>query len=256
MTPTSTRVARLKTALAEVLAKRQFFNDDSYNEIILALNDKIQALQTIVRDTQLQMTDSDEIRLVSVMFVDVENSTRLARNLDEQWKTMIGEVHTQLARVVDEWDGEVGQYLGDGVLCFFGAHRSRDDDAVRAVSCALAIQKMAADFAPQVRGRYGEDFALRVGISSGRVVVGVIGTGAKSEFVAMGPTTNLAARLQNLCPPGQVLIDATTFHRVRERFVSEPQAPKRLKGFDALVESFLVTGRRRQRSKLLTGDQI
>lgn len=255
MIATAARVARVKTALAEVLENRHLFSEEAYNEIILALNEKLHGLQSVVQ-AQPSVTDTDEIRLVTVMFVDVANSTHLARNLDVEWKAMIGEVHRQIANVVENWDGEVGQYLGDGVLCFFGAHRSRDDDAARAVSCALAIQKMADEFSPQVFARYGVEFSLRIGISSGRVVVGVIGTGTKSEFVAMGTTTNLAARLQHLCPPKQVLIDSHTYHRVRDRFIMQQQTPARLKGFDSLVDYYLVTARRRHRSELLTGEPI
>src|SRR5688500_999108 len=151
MTFINSRLTDVKKALDEVLSKRQLLSEDSFNEIILALNDKIHALQSIA--PQSIATDTDEISLVTVMFVDVENSTQIAEKLDEEWKTMIGEVHQQIASVVEDWDGEVGQYLGDGVLCFFGAHRSRDDDAVRAVSCALEIQKMATEYALVVHKR-------------------------------------------------------------------------------------------------------
>ncbi len=249
------RLERLKAALAEVLAARQSFTDDSYNEIILSLNTQINALQSAITDTLVPMGDSDEIRLVTVMFVDVEDSTRLAQVLDDDWKTMIGDLHKQIARIVEQWDGEVGQYLGDGVLCFFGAHRSRDNDAARAVSCALSIQQMADDFALYVTQHYEQKFALRIGISTGRVVVGVIGTASKSEFVALGSTTNLAARLQQLCPPRHVLIDAQTYHRVRDRFVAQPQPPAALKGFDTLIEYYAVLGRR-QPAALLADDRI
>ncbi len=249
------RLERLKAAMAEVLAARQSFTEDSFNELILSLNTQINALQSSITDTLVPMGDSDEIRLVTVMFVDVEDSTRLAQVLDDDWKTMIGDLHKQIARIVEQWDGEVGQYLGDGVLCFFGAHRSRDNDAARAVSCALSIQQMADDFALYVTQHYEQKFALRIGISTGRVVVGVIGTASKSEFVALGSTTNLAARLQQLCPPRHVLIDAQTYHRVRDRFVAQAQPPAALKGFDTLIEYYAVLGRR-QPAALLTDERI
>jgi class 3 adenylate cyclase len=136
MNPGDTRAARLKAALDEVLSNRAHFSDDVYSELILTLHEQIERLDSR-SGAGPRETDTDEIRLVTVMFVDVENSTRMAQNLDEDWKTLIGDIHRRIAGVVDEWGGEVGQYLGDGVLCFFGAHRSRDDDAVRAVSCGL-----------------------------------------------------------------------------------------------------------------------
>lgn len=255
MNPSSSRLDRLKSALDEVLAQRRVFSEAAYHELVHALNERIQALQIAPPDPA-RLPERDEIRLVSVMFVDVENSTRLAQRLDEEWKTLISELHHRLARVVDDWHGEIGQYLGDGVLCFFGAHRSRDDDATRAVSCALAIQQMASELASAVRERYGEDFALRIGISTGRVVVGTIGLATRREVAAFGSTPNLASRLQKLCEPRQVLIDAQTYHRVRDWFVTARQTPVSLKGFDTPVETYLVTGRRYARAAALTSETI
>src|SRR5690606_23525064 len=246
---------RLRTALQEIQAHRHLFSEEVYHELILTLTDRIDRLQSSASGTP-GLPDRDEIRLVSVMFIDVENSTRLAQILQEDWKTLISDIHRRLARIIDDWRGEIGQYLGDGLLCFFGAHRSRDDDANRAVSSALAIQQMAGELAPSVRERYGEDFALRIGISTGRVVVGTIGTEARQELAAFGSATNLAARLQHLCPPGGVLVDTQTYHRVRDWFVTTRQIPVSLKGFDTPVESYLVTGRRYAHVAALTNETI
>lgn len=245
MSATQARTARLKKALAEVLVQRQRFSDDTVREIIRLLNEKIDALET-ADAAELPPHEGDQIRLVSVMFVDMENSTHLAQALDEDWKPLLDELHSRVARIVDDWGGEVGQYLGDGLLCFFGAHHSRGDDAQRAVSCALAIQKMAREFAEDANHTHSEALALRVGISTGRVVVGIIGTAAKREVAAVGSTTNLAARLQHLCPPKQVLIDDETYYRIRDYFVVQPQAPVKLKGFDTPLRFYRVIASGRQ----------
>ncbi len=244
MSAVEARITRLKKALAEVLAQRQHFSDDTIREIFRALNDKISTLEAPLTDLAATLPVGDQIRLVSVMFVDVENSTRLAQILGEDWKPLLDEMHSRVARIVDDWRGEVGQYLGDGLLCFFGAHHSRGDDAARTVGCALAIQAMALAFARDIELHYGEEVALRVGISTGRVVVGVIGTAAKREVAAVGSTTNLASRLQHLCPPRHVLIDADTYYQVRERFVVQTQTPVKLKGFDIPLNFYLVVGPR------------
>lgn len=263
--PSAAELQNAQKALDELHANRRLFSETTYQQLVLALHDRIESLGTLPQPRPILGNDNDiangistrdEIRLVTVMFVDIEDSTRLARRLEEEWKAFVDDFQQRLAQIIEEWDGEIGQYLGDGMLCFFGAHRSRDDDAARAVSCALAIQAMAADYATYVRERYHEAFALRVGISSGRVVVGIIGTGAKSEFVAMGAPTNLAARLQHLCPPGEVLIDSQTYHRVRDRFHIQAQTPITLKGFDQPIEHYLVGGQRQQRSATLASDEI
>lgn len=247
MSPVRARVARIKTALAEIQAQRFNLSDDTVREVVRALNDKIATLEAEATPLPLA-SDTDQIRLVSVMFVDVENSTRLAANLGEEWKSLLDEIHSRIARIVEEWDGEVGQYLGDGMLSFFGAHRSRGDDAARAVGCALAIQAMAQAFAHDITRRYGEDLALRVGISTGRVVVGVIGSAAKREVAAVGSTTNLAARLQHLCPARAVLVDADTYFQIRDYYVVQTQTPVKLKGFDAPLQFYLVTTPKRQQT--------
>ncbi|MBC7809574.1 MAG: AAA family ATPase [Burkholderiales bacterium] len=232
---------KLKSALTEVMASPSMFSAETYTQIVLTLNEKIRRLQTQGDDLLALDANADQIRLVTVMFVDVIDSTAIARRLGtDDWKTLIGDVHSHLAHVVETWEGEVGQYLGDGVLCFFGAQRSRGNDAERCVACAMAIQQMLKTYAPQVAGLFGIDLGLRIGISTGRVVVGMIGTVKKGEMLALGPTTNLAARLQAQCPPGEVVIDAETYRRVRDQFLIQSMPPELLKGYDTPVEFFMV----------------
>lgn len=243
------RIQKLRDALAEVNANRSHFSEEAHKQILLALLDQIRLLQTIPEEQTPRRT-GDEIRLVTVMFADIKDSTELAQHLGtEEWKRLIAEVHTRLAAIITEWGGEVGQYLGDGLLCFFGANRSRSDDAVRAVSCALAAQqamtKFGADFARQHRGA---ECAVRIGISTGRLVVGMIGGQEKQELLALGPATNLAARLQSMCPPGGVVIDDQTYHRTRAYFVMIEHPPVQIKGFDGPVEYYTVVDRRAQQS--------
>ncbi|NWF69538.1 MAG: AAA family ATPase [Chloroflexi bacterium] len=245
----TSQIAKLREALTEVVKNRQVFSPEAHASIVRALLDKIRILQTLPNNTASAAPAApspDEIRLVSVMFVDIIDSTLMAQKLKEPdvWKRLIGRAHQRLASAVEEWDGEIGQYLGDGLLCFFGAHRSRGDDAMRAVACSLALQQKMQAYAAEVKAEFDIDFAVRIALSTGKVVVGMIGTEEKQEFLAMGQTTNLAARLQALCPPGKVLIDAQTYLRVRNHFVTEARAPIKLKGFEELVEYYEVLERR------------
>jgi class 3 adenylate cyclase/tetratricopeptide (TPR) repeat protein len=256
----TTQVAKVRAALAEVVANRQSFSPDSHALIVRTLLDKIRALQTLPASTTstAPTPSADEIRLVSVMFVDVKDSTLMAQKLKEPeaWKRVIGKAHHRLASVVEEWDGEVGQYLGDGLLCFFGAHRSRGDDAMRAVACSLALQHKMVAYAQEIKDEFNIDFAIRIAISTGKVVVGMIGTEEKQEFLAVGQTTNLAARLQNLASPGQVLIDSQTHQRVRNQFVTEPREPVMIKGFEEPVEYHAVLERRAPNAVQFANHQI
>ncbi len=248
------QIDRLREALGEVRNNKQLFSANTYTQVVLALLDRIRRLQTLPEKSS--RPEPDEIRLVTVMFADIKDSTVIARQLDTgDWKDVLGKTHGRIAAVVAESGGEVGQYLGDGVLCFFGAHRSRGDDAVRAVSCALAIQQAVGEYAEEIARDYGVEFALRIGISTGRVVVGMIGAG-KQEFLALGTSTNLASRLQTLCTPGGILIDAPTYHRIRNNFVTQSCAPAKLKGFDQPVEHYAVLSRRQHLAARLTRTSI
>lgn len=259
MANSAPQAIKLQAALAEMLAHRDLFTDETYNQIILALYDKLRGaqLRDETDDSGPAGAAADEIRLVTVMFVDVSDSTRLAERFEvEDWKAIIGGAHALLSEVVSAWDGQVGQYLGDGLLCFFGAHHSMGDEAVRAVSSALAAQEAIANYARGVHASYGVDFAVRIALSTGRAVVGMIGGGEKQELLAMGTPTNLAARLQSLGEPGSVIIDAQTYRRVRRYFIAHAHPVIQIKGFEDPVEYFTVAGWRRHRPAQLTSNTV
>lgn len=250
--PMSDQIDHLTRALEEIRTNKTIFSKEAYSQIVMALLEKKRRAQTIKSHVA-----TDEIRLVTVMFIDVKDSTELAQELGSgDWKNVIGEAHQRLARLVNQWDGEVGQYLGDGLLCFFGAQKSRGDDAVRAVACALAVQQTMREYGIEIYLRYATEFQVRIGISTGRVAVGMIGNQGKQEFLALGPSTNLASRLQMLAQPGGVLIDEQTFSRVRNHFITTPQHPTRIKGFDEPVSYYSVHGRQTKPTEQLTTHQI
>jgi class 3 adenylate cyclase/tetratricopeptide (TPR) repeat protein len=255
---TALQIVKLRAALTEVFAQRSLFSDETYTQVVLALYDRLRILQTYSGEYSPPPTvEYDEIRLVTVMFIDVMDSTEIVskQRVDaEDWKKIIRDAHSRLRSVLHSWDGEVGQYLGDGLLCFFGVHRSREDDTARAVYCALACQEAMAEYAVRIRERYGIDFAVRIGMSTGRVVVGVMGDEDKKEILTVGTPTNLASRLQGMCEPGKVLIDAPTNQRVQDHFILQARPVAQIKGFEAPVESFVVLGR--QRSSQLSLNRI
>lgn len=246
---------RLKQALTEIRANRQHFSEASFSQIVMLMLEKLRQIQTATLEDS--PTD-DEIRLVTVMFIDVKDSTEMLQHLDaSDWKIIIDTAHEQIADIVMQWDGQVGQYLGDGVLCFFGAQRSHGDDALHAVSCALQIQSVLEQYAKNVFELHNIDFGLRIGISTGRVVVGLIGSHTvKQELLALGPATNLAARLQSVAPVGSVLIDSTTYNRIRRNFVTRAETPVELRGFEKAINNYHVLGRRTQPASQFTDTHV
>ena len=198
----SEQIERLKQALAEMRNQKEVFSEVTFAQVVMVLLEKLRRLQTIL---PIENAAADEIRLVTVMFIDVKDSTEMAQSMDtSDWKGIIAATHERIADVVSQWDGQIGQYLGDGVLCFFGAQRSRGDDAPHAVACALQIQTVLGLYAETILERYKIEFGVRIGISTGRVVVGMIGSQtSRQELLALGPATNLAARLQGISPCGR-----------------------------------------------------
>ena len=236
----------LRTALNELRTNQEHFTPESF-ALLLSLIEGQLAQSPAETDTE-DMGLADEIRLVTVMFIDVVDSTRMAQQLDtSDWKTIIGNAHARLSGLILEWDGHVGQYLGDGLLCFFGAQHSRGDDALRAVACALEAIKRMQYYAEEIKGKHNIDFRVRIGISTGRVVVGMVGIAEKQELLALGPATNLAARLQTLATPDGIVIDSETYSRVRTRYHTTPQPPISLKGFKDDIDTYSLDGVRTQR---------
>jgi class 3 adenylate cyclase/tetratricopeptide (TPR) repeat protein len=257
MADNALQIVNLRAALAEIFARRDAFSDETYTQIIIAIYDKIRQLQTAPESTPPQLEGGDEIRLVTIMFVDIVDSTELTQSLEaDDWKGTIGAAHSQVAKLVSQWGGVVGQYLGDGVLCFFGAKHSQEDDALRAVYCALEIHSILSPFAQDIFLKYDMIFNLRIGISTGRAVVGYFGGDENKSLLALGAPTNLASRLQGIAQPSETLIDAQTYRRVRNHFITEEQPAVELKGFDAPIEYYRVVGRREQRPTRLTSTSI
>jgi len=254
-------IALIRRAMEDVEANAHYLQLETVRQVKLALEASLQK----AKDLQAATTASvDEIRLVTVVFVDVVGSTRIAENLtdDEAWRALISETHSEFVSVLQRWDGEVGQFLGDGLLCYFGARRSRGNDALRAVSFALALQDAMADFSLFVKEKYSteayslNDFRVRIGVSTGRAIVGPIGEQGQEQILTIGTTTNLAARLQNVAPPGGTAIDDETYLRIRTEFEIAEQPAVRMNGFEEPIPYYLVKSARRQTATQLASERI
>jgi ABC-type oligopeptide transport system substrate-binding subunit/class 3 adenylate cyclase len=165
-------------------------------------------------------TVREERKVLTAVFADVVGSTALAERLDpEDVKLVVGEAIARIVGEVESLGGHVKDLAGDGVLAFFGAPTTREDDAERAVRCALRIVGEMEEYAREVRRGWGaEGFGVRVGAATGSVVVGEVGAGSRVEYAAFGDTVNVAARLQSAAEPGSVLVDDATHRAVEGLF--------------------------------------
>jgi len=181
-----------------------------------------------------------ERRQLTVMFCDLVGSTALSAQLDpEDMREVIRAYQDACAGVIGRFEGFVAKYMGDGVLAYFGYPSAHEDDAERAVRAGLALTEAVAKLATPT----DQALAARIGIATGLVVVGdLVGQGASQEQAVVGDTPNLAARLQGVAQPGQVVIAGVTRRLLGERFDLTDLGPQALKGLAATVEAFAVRG--------------
>jgi class 3 adenylate cyclase len=188
---------------------------------------------------------ADELRPVTVMFADVVGSTSLGERLTpDEVKALVGECVTRMSRAVEEFGGSVQAYMGDGICALFGVPTVHEDDPERAALAALRILDVVNEYAADIRAAWGiEDFAVRVGINSGPTAVGLVGSADPGQ-VAVGDTTNVAARLQSSAEPGTIAVGEASARRVGRRFGLERAATLTVKGRDGPVDVWRLLGPR------------
>jgi len=156
-----------------------------------------------------------ERKQVTVLFADIKDSTELIRDLDPEdaQKLLDPAIHIMM-EAVHRFEGTVNQVLGDGVMSIFGAPIAHEDHAARACYAALAMQAAMQTYAEEVRRSHGITMRIRVGLNSGEVVVRTIGNDLHMDYSAVGQTTNLASRMEQLAAPGSVVLTAVTLRLV------------------------------------------
>lgn len=181
-----------------------------------------------------------ERRQITVLFCDLIGSTALASRLDpEDWRDVLGAYQQAATQVVERFDGYVAQYLGDGILVYFGYPVAHEDDALRATRAALGITESIAALTPRLAETRSVAIGVRVGIHTGTVVVGEVGgSTSRKETLALGGATNVAARLQELAEPNTVILSNATFRLVRGHFVTEALGTHSIRGLDRPVEIY------------------
>ncbi len=192
-----------------------------------------------------------ERRQLTVMFCDLVGSTALSARLDpEELREVVRTYQAACAEVVERFEGHIAQYLGDGVLAYFGYPEAHEDDPQRAVRAGLDIVRAVARLGSDVTHQEGVRLAVRVGIHTGLVVVGEVGGGSRHERLALGETPNLAARIQALAARGGVLISAATQRLVHGFFVCRDLGPHVVKGAAQPVRAYEVVGEAEARTRL------
>jgi class 3 adenylate cyclase/predicted ATPase len=191
-----------------------------------------------------------ERRQLTVLFCDLVDSTMLAGRLDpEEWRDVVRAYQASCAQVIQRFEGYIAQYLGDGLLVYFGYPRAHEDDAQRAIWTGLAIMDALRELNTCLSRDAGIQLSVRVGVHTGLVVVGEMGGEGRQEQLALGEVPTIAARMQGLAAPDMVVISAATYRLVQGYFVCQALGPHPLKGVARPVEVYGVVAESEARSR-------
>jgi class 3 adenylate cyclase/tetratricopeptide (TPR) repeat protein len=186
-----------------------------------------------------------ERRIVTMLFCDVKGSTAAAEQLDpEDWSEIMNGAFSHMIRPVYRYEGTVARLMGDAVLAFFGAPIAHEDDPQRALLAALDIVSGIEPYREHIRQAYGVDFAVRVGVNTGLVVVGAVGSDLRMEYSALGDAVNVAARMEQTAQPGTVQVAHDTHRLVADLFDFEELGGVEVKGKAEPVTSYRLISRR------------
>jgi class 3 adenylate cyclase/predicted ATPase len=192
-----------------------------------------------------------ERRQVTVLFCDVVGSAALSGLLDpEDLRDVMRAYQAAAEEIITAYEGYIAQYLGDGLLVYFGYPRAHEDDAARAVRTALGIIRQTEQLSAQLQEQGRPPLAVRIGVHTGLVVVGAMGSGGRQERLAVGETPNLAAWLQGLAEPGTAAISGATQRLVQGLFELRDLGARTVRGFAGPVTVYQVVEERPMRSRL------
>jgi len=192
-----------------------------------------------------------ERKHVTVLFADLKSSRELLadRDPEDAW-TLLDPVLERMMEAVHRYEGTVNHVMGDGIMALFGAPLAHEDHAVRACYAALRMQESVKQYAGGVLGTYGVPVRIRVGLNSGEVVVRSIGSDLRMDYTAVGQTTHMAARMEQMADPGSILATPETLNQAEGYIVVKSLGERSIKGLDAPTKVFEVVGAGTVRSRL------
>src|SRR5262244_3236556 len=184
-----------------------------------------------------------ERKQVTVLFADIKSSMELLAYRDpEEGQQLLDGILDRMMEAVHRYEGTVNQVMGDGIMALFGAPLAHEDHAVRACYAALQMQELVRAYADQAFRTHGIAVRIRVGLNSGEVVVRSIRSDLRLDYSAVGQTTHLAARMEQLASPGTVWMTAQTFRLVESFVQVQPLGPVPVHGLDTPIEVFELIG--------------
>src|SRR5213596_590644 len=192
-----------------------------------------------------------ERKQVTVLFADLKGSMELLADRDpEEARRLLDPVLERMMDAVHRYEGTVNQVMGDGIMALFGAPLAHEDHAVRACYAALRMQESLKRYTDDTRRSHGVEVQIRVGLNSGEVVVRSVGSDLRMDYTAVGQTTHLAARMEQLAPPGTVRLTGEAVRLAEGYIEARSLGPIPVKGLSHLIEVFELTGAGTARTRL------
>ena len=194
---------------------------------------------------------SGERRTITMLFCDVTGSTAAAEQLDpEAWTSVMRGAFDAFIAPVERYGGTVARLLGDAILAYFGAPVAHEDDPERAVLAALDILESSESMATRILDEHGVDFGVRIGINTGLVVVGDVGSDLFGEYAALGDAANVAARMEHTAEPNTIRVAEATHRLVGPLFDFEAVGDIEVKGKTDPIAAYRVVGVKKERGEL------
>jgi class 3 adenylate cyclase/tetratricopeptide (TPR) repeat protein len=223
----------LEQAISALEGQRAVLGDAVVETAIAPLVEK--------RDRLLAASVGEQLKLVTVLFADLVDSTPLAQRLDpEDLQQVMSRYFATVRTVVEAEGGVVEKFIGDAAMAVFGLYRAREDDAARAVRAALGVLTALEELNVELQATHGVTLQMRVGVDTGEMVVTGMAEREAKEFLVVGETANRAARLQTAARPGTVLLSADTTRQVAGEFGLRRVPGLELKGIEGTVDAYVV----------------
>ncbi len=184
-----------------------------------------------------------DIRLATVLFGDVVGFTALSEHRSpEEVALVMNRCFEVLSAPIVRLEGTIDKYVGDAIMARFGAPEAHEDDAPRAISAAMEMQRSMREFGAELQAAGGPALSMRIGINTGEVLAGEVGSSALKQFTLMGNTVNLASRLEHEAEPGSILVGETTYRLARHAFSFRTLPPMEIRGQSDLIHAFVPLG--------------
>jgi len=230
----------LEQAIAHLEGQRVTLGHAAVDAALAALRQKLAAMEDVDGSSEQVASDmAGERKLVTIMFVDISGFTALAETMDpEAVRNLVNACFERPVPVIEKYGGIVTKFIGDSIEAVFGAPVAHENDPERALRCALEIMETLSEF----NAKRGTDLGLHLGINTGLVVAGGIGTSERHDYAVTGDAINLAARLQDASERGEILVGPDTYRLTSSSFVFETLPPIKVQGKREPVHVYRLVG--------------